>query len=33
MLLSMAAMQTEEMSSAMAYDGVRPETLVIVIEA
>ena len=29
----MAAMQTEPMAEAMAYDGVLPETLVILIEA
>ena len=29
----MGAMQTEAMSDAMAYDGVLPETLVILIEA
>jgi hypothetical protein len=29
----MAAMQTEAMSEAMAYDGVLPETLVILVEA
>jgi hypothetical protein len=29
----MAAMQTEEMADAMAYDGVLPETLVILVEA
>jgi hypothetical protein len=29
----MAAMQTKEMSDAMAYDGVLPETLVILVEA
>ena len=29
----MAAMQTEAMSDAMAYDGVLPETLVILVEA
>jgi hypothetical protein len=28
----MAAMQTETMTEAMAYDGVLPETLVILIE-
>jgi hypothetical protein len=28
-----AAMQTEEMGAAMAYDGVLPETLVILVEA
>ena len=28
-----AAMQTEAMSEAMAYDGVLPETLVIIVEA
>ncbi|BCW71255.1 hypothetical protein [Arthrobacter sp. NicSoilB8] len=27
------AMQTEEMKAAMAYDGVLPETLVILVEA
>jgi hypothetical protein len=29
----MAAMQTKAMSEAMAYDGVLPETLVILVEA
>jgi hypothetical protein len=29
----MAAMQTEAMSEAMTYDGVLPETLVILVEA
>ena len=29
----MAAMQTERMAEAMAYDGVLPETLVILVEA
>jgi hypothetical protein len=29
----MAAMQTKTMSDAMAYDGVLPETLVILVEA
>ena len=29
----MAAMQTEPMAEAMAYDGVLPETLVILVEA
>ena len=29
----MTAMQTEAMSDAMAYDGVLPETLVILVEA
>lgn len=29
----MAAMQTEEAAEAMAYDGVLPETLVILVEA
>lgn len=29
----MAAMQTEAASEAMAYDGVLPETLVILVEA
>ncbi|HTP15613.1 MAG TPA: hypothetical protein VMK13_07220 [Streptosporangiaceae bacterium] len=29
----MAAMQTRAMSEAMAYDGVLPETLVILVEA
>jgi hypothetical protein len=29
----MAAMQTEEMADAMTYDGVLPETLVILVEA
>jgi hypothetical protein len=29
----MAAMQTEEAADAMAYDGVLPETLVILVEA
>src|SRR5438477_6914539 len=29
----MAAMQTEAMAEAMAYDGVVPETLVILVEA
>ena len=29
----MAAMQTEAMSDAMAYDSVLPETLVILVEA
>ena len=29
----MAAMSTESMSEAMAYDGVLPETLVILVEA
>jgi len=29
----MAAMQTEGMAEAMAYDGVLPETLVILVEA
>jgi hypothetical protein len=29
----MAAMQTDAMSDAMAYDGVLPETLVILVEA
>jgi hypothetical protein len=29
----MAAMQTKEMADAMLYDGVLPETLVILIEA
>ena len=29
----MAAMSTEPMSEAMAYDGVLPETLVILVEA
>ncbi len=29
----MAAMQTEAMAEAMAYDGVLPETLVILVEA
>ena len=29
----MAAMSTEQMSEAMAYDGVLPETLVILVEA
>ena len=29
----MASMQTEEMREAMAYDGVLPETLVILVEA
>ncbi len=29
----MAAMQTAAMSDAMAYDGVLPETLVILVEA
>ena len=29
----MAAMQTDVMSDAMAYDGVLPETLVILVEA
>ncbi|MGP7999803.1 MAG: hypothetical protein ACLPKI_21180 [Streptosporangiaceae bacterium] len=29
----MAAMSTEAMSEAMAYDGVLPETLVILVEA
>ena len=29
----MAAMQTDAMSEAMAYDGVLPETLVILVEA
>ena len=28
----MAAMQTETMTNAMAYDGVLPETLVILVE-
>jgi hypothetical protein len=28
----MAAMQTEEMAEAMVYDGVLPETLVILVE-
>jgi hypothetical protein len=28
----MAAMETEEAREAMAYDGVLPETLVIVVE-
>ncbi len=28
----MAAMQTEAMANAMAYDGVLPETLVILVE-
>lgn len=28
----MAAMQTDAMSDAMAYDGVLPETLVILVE-
>ena len=28
----MAAMQTEKMTEAMAYDGVLPETLVILVE-
>jgi hypothetical protein len=28
----MAAMQTEKMAEAMAYDGVLPETLVILVE-
>jgi hypothetical protein len=29
----MAAMQTKEMADAMEYDGVLPETLVILVEA
>ena len=29
----MAAMQNKEMAEAMAYDGVLPETLVILVEA
>ena len=29
----MAAMQTPELAEAMAYDGVLPETLVILVEA
>ena len=29
----MAAMQTEAMAEAMEYDGVLPETLVILVEA
>ena len=29
----MAAMQTEALAEAMAYDGVLPETLVILVEA
>jgi hypothetical protein len=29
----MAAMQTREMADAMTYDGVLPETLVILVEA
>ena len=29
----MAAMQTEQAAEAMAYDGVLPETLVILVEA
>ena len=29
----MAAMQNKEMADAMAYDGVLPETLVILVEA
>jgi hypothetical protein len=29
----MAAMQTDAMSDAMSYDGVLPETLVILVEA
>ncbi len=29
----MAAMQNEAMAEAMAYDGVLPETLVILVEA
>jgi hypothetical protein len=29
----MSAMQTEAMAEAMAYDGVLPETLVILVEA
>ena len=29
----MAAMQSEAMAEAIAYDGVRPETLVILVEA
>ena len=29
----MSAMQTEEAAEAMAYDGVLPETLVILVEA
>ena len=29
----MSAMQTEPMAEAMAYDGVLPETLVILVEA
>jgi hypothetical protein len=29
----MAAMQTDKMAEAMAYDGVLPETLVILVEA
>jgi hypothetical protein len=29
----MAAMQTDALSEAMAYDGVLPETLVILVEA
>ena len=28
----MAAMQTDKMTEAMAYDGVLPETLVILVE-
>jgi hypothetical protein len=31
-LLQMAAMETTEMADAMAYDGVLPETLVILVE-
>jgi hypothetical protein len=29
----MAAMQSEELADAMAYDGVLPETLVLLVEA
>jgi hypothetical protein len=29
----MGAMQTKEMADAMEYDGVKPETLVILVEA
>jgi hypothetical protein len=29
----MAAMETQELADAMAHDGVRPETLVILVEA
>ena len=29
----MGAMQTKEMAAAMEYDGVLPETLVILVEA